>query len=1104
MRGRLIALMLVVAVCSAARGETLILAGEEKLPEGAKVASLEVYPAKIELSSRYAYRQLLLTAVLASGERMDVTRMARIEPLAGLAEVSPRGLVRGKADGSGSLACTFGGQSVRVPLEVRGLGAEYPVSFVRDVMPAISKMGCNAGTCHGSAKGKNGFKLSLRGYDPLSDHRALTDDLAGRRFNRAAPDQSLMLLKASGSVPHTGGVLSRPGEPYYELLRAWITAGVKFDGGSPRPTSLEVFPKDVTIPLPGMKQQLAVTAAFSDGSVRDVSAEAFVEASNIEVLSVDKQGLATALRRGEAALLVRYEGNYAVATVTVMGDRSGFAWKDAPANSYIDELVYVKLKKLRVEPSGPATGAEFLRRVSLDLTGLPPKPEEVRGFLADGRDARAKRDEVIDRLIGSPAFLEHWTNKWADLLQVNPKMTSPEVASATRKWIRQALADNVPYDKFVYAILTASGSTAQNPAAAYYEVARTPEMAAETSTQLFLGVRFSCNKCHDHPFERWTQNQYYQLAAYFARIDRKPAPGSGMTDDRNGKDPDAKRPLVEMIADSGAGDERHPTTNQVVEPKFPFLDGDPPPAGLPRRVQFAAWATSARNRYFAQSYVNRVWSYLLGVGLIEPVDDIRAGNPPSNPELLHRLTADFVAGGFNTRELIRLICKSRVYQQSIAANAWNADDATNYSHALARRLPAETLYDAIHQALGSPVRLPGGMLADQLVDPAVSSPDGFLDLFGRPPRESACECERSNGVSLGQALNLINGPTVADAIDDPNNAVAKLVQSQPDDRKLIDELFVRILNRPPTEAEIAHCLPLLGAYDQDFEKVSATVAAHEKTLDARQPAWESRYQGTVVWHETVPVEIVSSGGATLSRQDGGVILAGGKSPEKDKYTVVLETDLVGITGIRLEALADASLPAKGPGRADNGNFVLNELQVAAAPRGQPGKIQPVKLERAAADFSQSGYDVAGAIDGNPGTAWAVSPQFGQDHAALFEIAGDLGFPGGTRLVVVLDQQFGGKHTLGRFRLALTTSPRPLKLKEELPAQIAAIVSAAADKRTGPQKQQLAAYFRSLDPDHARLSQGLASYARCAGQKRMIGAQDLVWALINSPAFLFNR
>ena len=418
-----LACSVVALLCSAARGEAEKPAGEEKLPEGAKVVALEVYPAKVELSSRYAYRQLLLPAVLASGQRMDVTRLAHIEPTLGLAEVSPRGLVRAKADGSGSLGCTFAGQSVRVPLEVRGVGAEYPVSFVRDVMPAISKMGCNAGTCHGSAKGKNGFKLSLRGYDPLFDHRALTDDLAGRRFNRAAPDQSLMLLKPSGSVPHIGGVLTRPGEPYYELMRAWIAAGVKFDGGSPRPTSLEVFPKDVTIPLPGMKQQLAVTATFSDGSLRDVTAEAFVETSNIEVLSVDKQGLATALRRGEAALLVRYEGNYAVATVTVMGDRSGFAWKDAPANNYIDDLVYAKLKKFRIEPSGPATDAEFLRRVSLDLTGLPPMPEEVRRFLADGRDPRAKRDEVIDRLIGSPAYLEHWTNKWADLLQVNRKLT---------------------------------------------------------------------------------------------------------------------------------------------------------------------------------------------------------------------------------------------------------------------------------------------------------------------------------------------------------------------------------------------------------------------------------------------------------------------------------------------------------------------------------------------------------------------------------------------------------------------------------------------------------------------------------------------------------
>ncbi len=998
-------------------------------------------------------------------------------------------------------------KSIDVPLRVSGQELPYSASFVRDVMPAMSKMGCNAGTCHGSAKGKNGFKLSLRGYDPLADHRALTDDLAGRRFNRSAPDQSLMLLKASGSVPHTGGVLTRPGEPYYEVLRSWIAAGVKLDLESPRVTAIEVFPKTVAIPMPEMKQQMAVQATYSDGSKRDVTAAAFLDSSQTEVLKVDSHGLCTAVRRGEAAVLARFEGAYAVATVTVMGDRSGFTWTPVPENNYVDALVYEKLKQFKIQPSGLSSDEEFLRRVSLDLTGLPPKPEEVRAFVADRRDTRIKRDEQIDRLIGNPAFVERWTSKWADLLQVNPKLTSPEVAAAMRSWIRQAVSDNMPYDKFVTAILTSSGSTKDNPPAAYYEIHRSPEDLVETSTQLFLGVRFNCNKCHDHPFERWTQNQYYQLAGFFAQVERKPAPGSPLAPQGGDNRPEDSRSQVELISDTGAGEVKHPTTNRPVSPVFPYPVEAPAPAGASRRVQFARWVASPKNRYFATSLVNRIWSYLLGVGLIEPVDDIRAGNPPSNPQLLARLTDDFVARGFDVREMIRLICKSRVYQHSMAANRWNVDDETNYSHALARRLPAEVLYDAIHQVTGSPIRLPGvgpDARAIALVDPSVEAADGFLTLFGRPPRESACECERSSGISLGQTLNLINGPTVAEAINDPNNVIARLVAAQKDGRKVVEELFLSLLCRLPTEAETAASLKVFGAYDEDFTKLSTAVADYVKTLDARQPDWEKQYQGTILWREVEPVQLAAASGTTLNKQPGGIIVAGGKNPEKDTYTVTIDTDLSGITGVRLEVFSDPSLPAKGPGRAANGNFVLTDLRLSSAAKGQPDKVQPAPLQNPQADFNQDGYGVAGAIDGNPASGWAVAGALGQNHMALFEAAQPTGGPGGTRLTLTLDQQFGGQHTIGRFRASLTTSPRPLRLKEDLPKAIAEILAVAREKRSEPQKKELAGYFRSLDPEYARLSQGLAAYTRWSHEKRVIGAQDLAWALINSPAFLFNR
>lgn len=764
-------------------------AAPEQLPAGFEVAALEAFPSAIELKHKFAYRQLLITAVSTHGERLDVTRIAQPAETPPIVQVSPTGLVRPAGDGAAELKFNLAGHSVSVPVAVAGLAAPHESSFVRDVMPVMSKLGCNAGTCHGSDQGKNGFKLSLRGYDPEFDHQALTDDLAGRRFNRSAPEQSLMLLKPAGGVPHVGGVLARPGEPYYELIKEWIAAGVTLDLESPRVASIEIVPKDPQIALPGMKQQMAVLATYSDGAVRDVTAEAFIDSSLAEVAECNKQGLVTAVRRGEAAMLARYEGNYAATTITVMGDRSGFVWQEPPHNNYIDELVYAKLKRLKVQPSELCGDADFVRRVYLDLTGLPPTADRVRAFLADGRETWVKRNELIDALIGSPDYVENWTNKWSDLLQVNRRFLTEKGAWALRNWIREAVAGNVPYDRFVHTVLTASGSTFENPPAAYLRVLREPSDAMENSTQLFLGVRFNCNKCHDHPFERWTQNQYYQLSAFFAQVGRKPGPN----------------PEEEVVYDAGGGEVTHVKTGQVTPPVFPYQQ-DLAHEAASRREQFADWVVSKDNQYFATSFVNRMWSYLLGAGLIEPIDDIRAGNPPSNPALLKRLTDEFVASGFNVQELQRSICRSRAYQHSIVANKWNEDDQTNYSHALARRLSAETLYDTVKRATGSTTHLPGmpaGYRATQLPDSAVELPGSFLGLFGRPPRESACECERSSGVVLGQALNLVNGPVIADAINDPSNNIARLAGSVADDDKLVEELFLAILCRLPTADERA-------------------------------------------------------------------------------------------------------------------------------------------------------------------------------------------------------------------------------------------------------------------------------------------------------------
>ncbi|MEJ7638522.1 MAG: DUF1549 and DUF1553 domain-containing protein, partial [Singulisphaera sp.] len=442
---------------------------------------------------------------------------------------------------------------------------------------------------------------------------------------------------------------------------------------------------------------------------------------------------------------------------------------------------------MKIRPSQPCTDAEFLRRAYLDLTGLPPTADTVRAFLADASDSRAKRDAVVDKLIGSPEFVDYWTNKWADLLQVNRKFLEVEGALAFRNWIRAEVAKNTPYDQFVAKILTAGGSNKENPAAAYYKILREATATMENTTQLFLAVRFNCNKCHDHPFERWTQDQYYETSAYFAQVDLKADPAGGGRK-IGGSAVEAGKPLYEVVSDSGKGEVKHDRTGRFAAPKFPFPSPHKVPEDATRRQEMAAWITSAENPYFAKSYANRVWGYLLGVGIIEPIDDIRAGNPATNPELLDYLTAEFVRSGFNVRHLMQLICKSRTYGLSVAPNEWNADDKVNYSHAIARRLPAEVLLDGVYRVTGSSSKFPGvppGTRAAALPDSGVELPSGFLGTFGRPVRESACECERTSGLQLGPVMALVSGPTLGDAIADPANDLTRLVASEADDAKLV-------------------------------------------------------------------------------------------------------------------------------------------------------------------------------------------------------------------------------------------------------------------------------------------------------------------------------
>ena len=675
-------------------------------------------------------------------------------------------------------------------ISVAGYGAETKVSFVKDVMPILNKVGCTSGTCHGSAKGKNGFKLSLRGYDPESDYRSLIHDLSGRRFNRTDPARSLMILKPAMQLPHGGGLRFEPGSDYYNTVLRWISEGAQYgDPVAGEVTKLEVSPPEFVFNKPGTEQQLKVTAHYADGSTREVSKETNYSSNTPIIAEINDAGVIKTQRKGEAAMLVRYEGKLAVVNVTVLDEKPGFAWKPMPENNYVDRFINAKLERVRVLPSDLTTDAEFLRRVSYDLIGLPPTVEETRAFIADKTENRVKRSRMIDKLMARPEFVDHWSVKWSDLLQVSRTRLGDKGMWAFREWIREAIANNKPYDQMVRELLTARGSTFQNPPANYFRFTRDPKVEMETTTQLFLGVRMVCAQCHDHPFEQWTQNQYFQLSAFFGGVGIK----EGM--DSNEEIVYEKRENTEI---------KHPKNGRVVPAKFLF-DVDkfaPQPDDL--RDSLADWLTAPRNPLFGKSMANRMWSYFFGRGIIEPVDDIRASNPPSNLPLLDALSKDFVEHQFDLRQLIRTIVNSRTYQLAYKPNEWNADDEINFSHMQPRRLSAEELFDGIYLATGSKPffrDVPRDFKAEQFPDPLVGL-GGFLDLFGRPERQTSCECERRSDVSLVQALNLVNGSTIADAVADENGRVARLMVAGATDRQIVEELYLAALNRLPEPREI--------------------------------------------------------------------------------------------------------------------------------------------------------------------------------------------------------------------------------------------------------------------------------------------------------------
>lgn len=761
-------------------------------------AAIEVLPAKIALDGPRATQQLVVTAKYADGTSRDLTAFAAYAMKdAGIVDVDA-GMLRARKSGNSEVTVSVGGKEAKLPVVVQKAEDGRKVSFRNEVIASLNVGGCNMGACHGTPSGKNGFRLSLRGFDPVLDFQQLTRDVWGRRTDAHDPWASLLLQKGLGRSPHEGGARFGADTMAVESIATWMAQGTPDDPKDlPTLKKVEVLPGARVYKAPSRWQQLAVMGHFSDGSIRDVSRLTVFSSSDSAIADVSPTGLVEFKQAGEVAILCRYLEEMQSVRITYLEPREGFVWPNPPEVNYVDKAVFAKLKQMTILPSDLCNDAEFVRRVYLDLCGLLPTAEESEKFLAD--KSTDKRAKLIDALLNRPEFADFWALKWADVFRSSRKTIQVKGTNAFQQWLRDHLTRNTPLDEMIRELLTANGSTYSNPPANYYRIAKDPQNLAETTAQLFFGVRMQCAKCHNHPFESITQDDYYSTAAWFARVRTKKdvmSPGKG------GQDPGA-----EVVYASRDGEVTQPRSGKVMPPKF--LKGEAPtiPPGTDRRDVFAAWLTGPQNPYFAKSVVNRIWFHLIGRGIVDPVDDFRESNPPSNDELLNALACDFAEQKFDMKALIRTVLNSRTYQLSAQPNETNKDDTKYFSKAVTKLLTAEQLLDALCDVTQVPEKfagLPAGTRATQLPDGEVNHP--FLKTFGQPARELACECERESDSNLAQALQLINGPTINDKLRNPQNRLGKLLAEKKDDKAILDSLYLAALARPATDAERAPAL----------------------------------------------------------------------------------------------------------------------------------------------------------------------------------------------------------------------------------------------------------------------------------------------------------
>ncbi|TWT58254.1 hypothetical protein KOR42_16250 [Thalassoglobus neptunius] len=769
----------------------LCLATNSLVLADGNLVELRVFPKDVSLTTKRDFQSVVVQGYYDNGLTADLTEQAEWKMEDASLVSQEKNVFRPAADGETQLTVSVGEKSVTVPVKVARASDDRPVSFKLDVMPVLTKSGCNTGSCHGAARGKDGFNLSLFGYDPDGDHFRITREQPGRRVNLAIPEASLLVEKGAGVVPHTGGKRFDLESKMCQTIVEWIANGTPTDPKDQATcTSIEMYPKQAVLDGTGESQRTVVIATYSDGTVRDVTSLAAFTTSNETAIAVDEHGLVTAGERGEGFVMARFD-------VHTVGSQflslpKGLQYEEqpeTPANE-IDVLVAQKLKKLRLHPSELCSDEEFLRRVSIDLIGLTPTYEEYTAFLADSSpDKRARK---IDELLDRKEFTEVWVSKWAEWLMMrSSNQVSQKSIFLYYQWLVEQIANNVPMDEMVREILSSSGGTFTTPQTNFYEIERDQLKVAENVAQIFMGMRIQCAQCHNHPFDRWTQDEYYDFAAFFSQVGRKRG-----EDERE-----------QIIFNRGGGEVKHSVTGQNATPTF--LGGPSPDTkGKDRRVVVANWLASNENPFFAKNFANRIWHHFFGIGIVEPIDDFRISNPASNPELLDELAQRLTDYDYDMRKLIRDICNSNTYQRTTRRNESNMTDELNFAHQNIRRIKAESMLDVISHVTGTKddfAKLPVGARAVQIADGATST--YFLTTFGRATRETACSCEVKMEPTLSQALHLLNGDTVNNKMRQ-GNQIKTLLDQGLSPEQVIERLYIVTLCRKPTAEELESLSPL--------------------------------------------------------------------------------------------------------------------------------------------------------------------------------------------------------------------------------------------------------------------------------------------------------